>query len=180
MMEKAAVFIDGGYLSRILRDYFKGQKIDYAKFSDKVCELTNVERLRTYYYNCKPKVRPNNKSDEKKDADMNKFLRKIKRLPRFEVALGKLQHIGGKFTQKMVDVKMSLDIADMSYEGQIHHAILVAGDSDFVPAIQRAKNSGAIVHVIYHPKSIHNHLLDEVDESIIINDDLIKDCKINK
>ena len=77
----------------------------------------------------------------------------------FEVKLGKLQLIGGIFKQKMIDVLMSLDIVDKCFDNQIQHAILIAGDSDFIPAIKKAKNYGAIIHLFYHPSSVHNELL---------------------
>ena len=102
----------------------------------------------------------------------------LKRLPRFEVKLGRLQIIGDQFRQKMIDVLMSLDITNMSFENQIQHAVLIAGDSDFVPAIKKAKDYGIIVHLYYHPSSVHNEILDEVDELHEINEELIDSCKM--
>ena len=104
---------------------------------------------------------------------MESFLTKLKRLPRFEIKLSKLQMIGGKFRQKMVDVLMSIDIMDTCFDKQIGHVIIIAGDADFVPAIKKAKSYGAIVHLYYHPSSVHNELLDNVDELHIINEELI-------
>ena len=71
---------------------------------------------------------------------------------------------------------MSLDIAAMSYERQIQYVIILAGDADFVPAIKKAKDYGAIVHLFYHPSSVHNELLDEVDELHVISKELIENC----
>jgi len=149
-LEKATIYIDGGYLNKIQRDYFNKSSIDLLKLSEKICNDLNVFRLRTYYYTCNPIVRKNNQSDREKLAKMQTFLTKLKRLPRFEVRLGKLQLIGNEFKQKMVDVLMSLDIITMTYENQIQHIILIAGDSDFIPAIKKAKSYGAIVHLYYH------------------------------
>ncbi|MGB2841792.1 MAG: NYN domain-containing protein [Halobacteriota archaeon] len=93
------------------------------------------------------------------------FIDKLQSLPRFEVKKGKLQIIGGEFKQKMVDVLMSLGIVDRCLANQIQHAILIAGDSDFVPAIKKAKDYGAIIHLYYHhPLSKQNELLKEIDE----------------
>lgn len=125
-----------------------------------------------------PIVRKNNNGDLVRQSNMQRFLTKIKRLPRFEVKLGKLQLIGNQFKQKMIDVLMSLDITNMSYENQIQHAVLVAGDSDFIPAIKKAKDYGIIIHLYYHPSSVHNEILDEVDELHEINEELINNCKI--
>lgn len=178
-MEKAAIFIDGGYLNRIIKNYLNNVSIDYLKLSKEICDNLNVKRLRTYVYHCLPIIRKENKEDEKRYSGMQQFLTKLRRLPRFEVKLGKLQMIGGQFRQKMVDVLMSLDIVDMCFDKQIQHAILIAGDSDFVPSIKKAKDYGAIVHLFYHPKSVHNEILDEIDELHIINEEFISKIKIN-
>ncbi len=176
-MEKVAIFIDGGYLNRVLKEYFNEVDLDYNKLSLTICKRINAERLRTYFYHCMPIIRGGNKKDEDKHAGMQKFITKLKRLPRYEVKLGRLQFIGGQFKQKMVDVLMSLDITKMSYDKQIQHVALIAGDSDFVPAIKTAKNNGAIVHLFYHPFTVHNELLDEIDELHPITKELIKECE---
>jgi len=176
--EKAAIFIDGGYLNKVLKNYFNEPKIDYVRLCDKICSDLGLNRLRTYFYHCLPLVRGNNEKDLIKQANMQRFLTNLKRLPRFEIKLGRLQLIGNQFKQKMIDVLMSLDITNMCFENQIQHAILIAGDSDFVPAIKKAKNYGAVIHLYYHPKSVHNEILDEVDELHEIDENLINECKI--
>jgi len=176
--EKAAIFVDGGYMNKVLKSYFNEVKIDYLKLSTIICSNLNLSRLRTYFYHCMPIVRKDNKEDLIKQSNMQRFLTNIRRLPRFEVKLGKLQLIGNQFRQKMIDVLMSLDITNMSYENQIQQAVLIAGDSDFIPAIKKAKDYGVIVHLYYHPSSVHNEILDEVDELHEINQELINGCKI--
>ena len=131
MGEKCAIFIDGGYLTKIIKKYFNGISLDYLKLSNLICKNSDLDRLRTYVYHCLPIVRSDNQEDIKRKVNMERFLAKLKRLPRFEVKLGKLQLIGNQFKQKMIDVLMSLDITNMSYENQIQHALLIAGDSDF-------------------------------------------------
>lgn len=176
--EKGAVFIDGGYLNKVLKSYFNEAKIDYLKLCNQICSDLQINRLRTYFYHCMPLIRKNNDEDLKRHANMQKFLASIKRLPRFEIKEGKLQFIGGKFKQKMVDVLLSLDLTNMSYEKQIQQAVLIAGDSDFVPAIKKAKDYGTIIHLYYHPHSIHEEILDIADELHLINENLINSCRI--
>ena len=176
-MEKPAIFIHGGYLNKTLNNSFKESDIHYVKFSEFICSKLNVNRLRTYYYHSLPIVRPNSKEDERRHSNMWKFISNLKRLSRFEVKLGRLQLIGGQFKQKMIDVLMSLDITSMCFDKQITQVILIAGDADFVPAVKKAKDYGAIVHLFYHPSSVHNELLDEVDELHVISKELIESCK---
>lgn len=175
-MEKCIIFVDGGYLNRILKNYFNAIDIDYVKFCDLICKELKIERLRTYYYHCLPLIRKDNKDDERRYSKMKLFIDNLKRLPRFEVKLGKLQLIGKQFRQKMVDVLMSIDIIKKSIGRKIKQIIVIAGDADFVPAIKTAKDYDIIVHLFYHPSSVHNELLDEIDESHPISKDFIDKC----
>jgi uncharacterized LabA/DUF88 family protein len=176
-MEKAIILIDGGYLYRILRDNFESYDINFKKLSDVVCNNLNLERLRTYYYTAMPYKRKGNPEDEKRYEKRQKFITSLKRLPRFEVKFGKLQLIGGQFRQKMVDVLMSIDIVKKSYSRDIKYIILIAGDADFVPAIKTAKDQDVVVHLYYHPSSVHNELLDEIDEPHIVDKNFIDELK---
>jgi hypothetical protein len=54
--EKCAIFIDGGYLNSLLKKW-NNFGLNYLKFSQKISEIIEVKRLRTYYYNCLPIVR---------------------------------------------------------------------------------------------------------------------------
>lgn len=44
--------------------------------------------------------------------------------------------------QKGVDMKIGMDIASLSYKKQVEQIVLVAGDSDFVPAAKLARREG--------------------------------------
>ena len=45
-------------------------------------------------------------------------------------------------TQKGVDMKIGIDIASLAYKKQVDQIILIAGDSDFVPAAKLARREG--------------------------------------
>ena len=46
------------------------------------------------------------------------------------------------FMQKGVDMKIGIDIASLAYKKQVDQIILIAGDSDFVPAAKLARREG--------------------------------------
>lgn len=46
------------------------------------------------------------------------------------------------FRQKGVDMKIGIDIASLAYKKQVDQIILIAGDSDFVPASKLARREG--------------------------------------
>ena len=166
------------------RDCYRDKTYHIGSTLDNLPPEYNNTWIRTDYVceSCSPKTKGKIRDfvkteDQRRHIGMQKFITKLKRLPRFEVKLGRLQLIGNKFKQKMVDILMSLDIVDMCFDEQIQQAILIAGDSDFIPAIKKAKNYGAIIHLYYHPSSVHNEILDEIDELHEITEELINSCK---
>lgn len=64
--------------------------------------------------------------------------------------------------QKGVDMRIGLDIASLSFKKQVDQIILVAGDSDFVPAAKLARREGIdfILDPLWHPihPSLHEHV----------------------
>ncbi|OHB78528.1 MAG: hypothetical protein A2Z25_02140 [Planctomycetes bacterium RBG_16_55_9] len=57
---------------------------------------------------------------------------------------------------------------------QIQRAVLLASDSDFVPAIQIARNAGTVVELFYHiPPRPHDELMNACDDRILIDRALI-------
>ena len=132
--DKAAVFIDGAYLSAILKNYFQETRVDFLRLSEELCG--DCERFRTYYYNCPPHQSGTPTPEEqRRKAEFDRFLYNLRRLPRLEVRLGTLRRTGNPqqpYEQKGVDVLLSIDLVELSATGTIDQAILLTGDSDFV------------------------------------------------
>ena len=176
-LERAAVLIDGGYFAKVLEKNFGRPRVDFYKFSEMVCG--GYERLRTYYYTCMPyQSNPPTEEERRRYSAMNRFIYALQKLPRFEVRLGKLSWAGEELVQKRVDILLAVDLARLSWGKQIEKAILVTGDSDFVPAVITAKDAGVLVQLYYSPNSVHDELLSAVDESFIITKDLVDKVKI--
>jgi len=180
-MPKAVVLIDGGYLNKVLEKVFNKPPFNYEKFSDILCDRADCQRVRTYYYNCPPyQSNPPTEIERKRISDFDRFCAYLNQLPRFEIRLGRLQKIGKEFKQKGVDVFLSVDLVKLSCKGVIDKAILVTGDSDFVPAVKVSKEEG-IVTILYYsrtpPMYVHYELLQECDEKYEITQELIDACK---
>ncbi len=171
-MPRVAIFIDGAYLSYLLKDEFDLVKIDYKTLAETMADGLDI--LRTYYYHCPP-FQSSNPSQEEKDrfARAQSFFTALDRLPRYEVRLGRLAHRGldnkGQpiFQQKRVDIMLGVDLALLAGKRQITHAVLLAGDSDFIPAVIAAKSEGILVR-LYHGRNCHKDLWDCADERIPI------------
>lgn len=173
---RAGVFIDGGYLAKVLKEEFHEPRLAFDKFSD-ILVGSGYERLRTYFYYCMPyQSNPPTAEEKERYAKAQRWISALQRLPRFEVRLGKLAKRRDSFEQKRVDVLLSVDLVRMSWDHQIQKAVLVSGDSDFVPAVQAAKDAGALVHLFYSSYACHNELLDSCDERFLITKDLIDQC----
>lgn len=65
-------------------------------------------------------------------------------------------------TQKGVDMKIGLDIASLAYKKQVDQIVLIAGDSDFVPAAKLARREG--IDFILDP--LHEKIKPELFEHI--------------
>lgn len=178
-MDKAVVFIDGAHLHKVLERRFRNAKVDMLALSEHA--VGDAERLRTYYYHCMPYLGESpTPEDRRRYENMETFISNLRRLPRFEVRLGKLSVFGEEYVQKRVDVQLSVDMVRMSWGGQIQMAVLISGDSDFVPAVLAAKDAGVIVRIYYVPGSCHEELLDACDERIEISSSLINSIRLSK
>jgi uncharacterized LabA/DUF88 family protein len=108
-----------------------------------------------------------------------RFLAALERNTRFQVRLGKLEHRGfdsaGKpiLEQKRVDILLGVDLALLAAKHQITDAVIVAGDSDFLPAIEAAKVEGVVVH-LFHGSHPHRDLVSACDERTRITTSMIE------
>ncbi len=65
--------------------------------------------------------------------------------------------------QKGVDMRIGLDIASMAYKRQVTKVILIAGDSDFVPAAKLARREGIDFVLNSMGRSIGSDLNEHID-----------------
>jgi uncharacterized LabA/DUF88 family protein len=171
-VSRCAVFIDGGYLNKVLENEFSRITIDYGRLAEEVSG--GIERLRAYYYHCMPyQSTPPTDEEKKRHAAMARFVDALKRLPRFEFRQGKLARRDTGFEQKRVDIWIAVDLVRLSFSHQISTAILITGDSDLVPAIEAAKDAGVVVQLYYSRRSVHHELLQACDERYEIDQTLI-------
>jgi uncharacterized LabA/DUF88 family protein len=182
-MDRYSVFVDGGYARKVF-DQFGSPRISYLRFSNHVAG--NQERLRTYYYDCAPYVSsPPTEEERKRKAGFDRFKHALELQSRFQVRLGRLAIRGElsdgtpRFEQKMVDILLAVDLVQLAVGHQIQRAVILAKDSDFVPAIQIARNAGTVVELYYHtPPTPHAELMSACDDRISIDQSLIDDITL--
>lgn len=149
-MGMTAVFIDGGYLDKVLYLDHGNARIDFEKLSRAMSEPD--ELLRAYYYHRLPyQNNPPTAEESARYAGRHRFTTKLSLLPRFEVRLGRLvcrgidKATGGRiFQQKRVDCMIGVDMALLAGKGKITNAAILTGDSDLIPAIESVKREGVL------------------------------------
>ena len=176
---KIAIFIDGGYLDKVFKNEFTSYA-DLSKISQEICQ--GKEILRTYYYNCLPyQSSIPTQAENDRFSKAQKFYCAIERLPRFQIRYGKLAYRNGEFEQKKIDTLLSIDLVNLAASGKISDAVLVAGDSDFMPAVEVVKGYGVNV-ILYHSQrrdSYHTSLWQMCDERYAIDINLVNKIKKN-
>lgn len=178
-MGRAAIFIDGGYLDYVFKDLGL-PRVNFDKFAQLLAGPDDL--LRTYYYHCLPYQSDKPTEEEaERFAAKQRFFHALSRLDRFQVREGKLAFRGtnqeGKpiFQQKGVDISLAVDLVLLASKQQITRAVVVTGDSDFMPALKAAKNEGVLIH-LYHgsgENSPHRTVWDVADNRTEITRSLV-------
>lgn len=179
---RVAIFIDGSYLDWVCKMDLNFAKLHYGKLA--ILLSGEMDLLRTYYYHCLPyQSNPPTPEESKRYSSAQSFFYNLKQLPRFEIRYGKLAYRGINkedskpiFEQKRVDISLGVDLVLLSAKRMISHAIIITGDSDFLPAIEIARNEGVFLH-LYHgsgESAPHRELWDHCDERTLLTKDLVK------
>lgn len=185
-MGRAAIFIDGAYLDYTLKDDFQLAKIHYGGLSEALAGEKEI--LRTYYYHCLPyQSEPPTVEEAERFGKRQAFFHRLREIPRYEVREGRLEFRGRRddgtpiFQQKRVDVMLAVDLTLLSAKRQITDAILVTGDSDFIPPVSVAKNEGVVIW-LYHGTANppHNDLWELADERIPLTQELIDSIRLQE
>ena len=149
-MGVAAIFLDGGYVEKVLLFDHQQPKIDFEKLVRLMAQPD--ELLRAHYYHCLPyQSNPPTEEERTRYAARHRFVTALSFLPRFEVRLGQLAYRGldsqGEpiFQQKRVDCMVGVDMALLAGKGKITNAAIFTGDSDIIPAIESVKREGVLV-----------------------------------
>ena len=170
--EKVAVFIDGNYLNAAIlhRHKIHVENLDLRLFSDLLC--AGCYRFRTYYYDGKPHEDFRNKNE------IEKFQESLKTLPRFVVRLGRVLKSEKGYRQKGVDVLLAIDLTEISVSRAVDRSVIVVSDTDYIPAIKKARDNFTLVTLCYFDDpNFSRKLKDECDECLEITTDMIMKAK---
>ena len=183
MPNRMSIFIDNAHFQNVMRDEFGRPRIDYGALARKVAGDSDI--LRAYVYDC-PAYQGKPPTDEEGErySRQRKFFHALERLPRFTVRLGRLARRGPdsqgryRFEQKQVDSMLSVDLATLAAKHVIQEAAIVAGDSDFIPAVEAAKSEGVLIR-LFHGQSVHSDLWTAADERVQFSQEFIDSIRLS-
>ena len=159
------IFIDGSNMYHSLKNYFRRTDLDIGRFSSKLLDRRRL--VRVYYYNAKVGM----KEEPERYKDQQKFFDGIAAIPYTELRLGRLVYNNWPNSppyEKGVDIQLATDMITHSFKNNYDVAILVAGDSDYVGALQAVKDNGKNVEVALFGKERTSMQLRTVSERVKI------------
>ena len=165
--DRLMIFIDGSNLYHSLKGYFKRTDIDIGKFCQKLLDKRRL--IRIYYYN----ARVGRKEEPDRYRDQQTFFDSVGAIPYCELRLGRLVYVNWPAAppyEKGVDIQLTTDLLTHSYKNNFDVAILVAGDSDYVGALQAVKDNGKNVEVALFGKERTSRALREVSDRVVAID----------
>jgi len=131
------IFIDGSNLYHCLKQELGAVRIDMGKLVTKLCSDRRL--IRTYYYNAPI----NQGGDPEAYQSQQRFFERLRRIPYFEVKLGRLEkRPDGDLVEKGVDIMMAVDMLQLAHRNVYDTAILVTGDGDFDYVVRLVKDLG--------------------------------------
>ena len=172
MSDKFAIYFDGGFVCKILKSFLH-RNIEVSDLENVLAliksseQLSGKELLRAYYYDSPPFKGKSKNPQTNEEVDFGasdtyrrqmSFHESVKFHSDFALRSGDLKFRGWKqtprgeflpdFQQKGVDVKIALDIAQMSMKHIIDTAVLFSGDIDITPALKLARREGIRVYYV--------------------------------
>jgi len=172
--ERVMIFIDGSNMYHSLKHFYKRTNLDIGRFCQKL--LGRRRLVRMYYYN----ARVGRKEEPERYKRQQNFFADITSIPYTELRLGRLVYNNWPGTppyEKGVDIQLATDMITHSFKNNYDVAILVAGDNDFVGALQSVKDNGKNVEVaLFGKERTSMQLRNVADRVITIDGRLLRGC----
>jgi uncharacterized LabA/DUF88 family protein len=158
------VFIDGSNLYHSLKSFFNRTDIDMGGLADRLIEKRRL--IRVYYYN----ARVGRKEESDRYRRQQAFFKGVTSTPYVELRLGRLVYQDWPNSppyEKGVDIQLATDLLTHSFKNNFDVAVIVAGDTDYVGALQSVKDNGKNVEVALFGKDRTSRPLREVADRVI-------------
>jgi uncharacterized LabA/DUF88 family protein len=196
-MEETLVFIDEGFLDKLLKLFGDGKRIKFDKFdfAKRITKKQNLLCKHLFYYTCPPFQSDKPTEEEtKRKKGYDKFISALSKNKDITIREGILQKIVDekgklKYNQKGVDTLLTIDLGHIRDDfPDINKIILVSSDTDFCPAIRDIEKRDKIEVILYtyfdrkrkSKFSLSNELIDCCSEHIKLTKEDFTSCPIDK
>jgi uncharacterized LabA/DUF88 family protein len=174
MADRVMIFIDGSNLYHSLKNHLGRTDLDIGRFCNKL--LRRRQLIRIYYYNAKV----GQKEEPERYKQQQAFFAVVNTIPYSELRLGRLVYTNWPSVppyEKGTDVQLATDMITHNFKNNYDVAILVAGDSDYVGAVQAVKDNGKHVEIaLFGKQSTSRPLRAAADRVAVINARFLRDC----
>ena len=193
MTKEVCIFIDAQYVYEIIKEFKKlyGIKyaIEYNQFAITLAKELNLWLTKTYYYTAPPyQSQPPTPKERERLRGYNTVMKHYRHIQNFYIREGRCQKINEDYQEKGVDTLFTMDLMETAHENKVKNVILVACDTDYVPAIKRLKEKYQInVYLFnYNDKirnskfSLSNYLESSCDKCILLTKEHFEKSKLKK
>ncbi|NOQ53928.1 MAG: NYN domain-containing protein [Thermoplasmata archaeon] len=148
MLARVMAFIDGSNLFYSAKD--EDLRIDFRSFRDLLADPTiygeEIRFIRPYYYGSTAGYQP-----------QDSFHQRLMQMG-YDTRILPLRQKGDLRIEKGVDVWLAVDMVNFAARGQYDIAVLVSGDSDYLPACRMVKDWGKTLFLVTFERSCAQEL----------------------
>ncbi len=171
---KTIIFVDASNLYHSIKEMgFIPGKVDYHKLFS---YISNTKDPFVRFYTAPKRTEQGLKQRSAQDS----FFDNLRKNPNLTIHFGKLQLIKGEnfltFREKGVDVKLAVDLIILAENKEYDIAILVSGDTDLVPAVEKVVLKQKRIINAYFSKSSGKELRDKSSACFVINKEILINC----
>ena len=182
-MKKAVLLVDGGHLRAMAKQFQINWGADFVSEFCGSITASDEELCKCLFYDCKPyngEIAQPISGTNRVFSASPKWIDDLSQRDLFAVRLGELRfrgwaarphylgpptidaHFRPNFEQKGVDMRIGIDIANISNGRTYDRILLVSSDTDMIPAMKEARKAGiqiAIYQLPFRPQRAHRDKL---------------------
>ena len=165
-MDRIVIFIDNSNIFKGFQKY--GIQADYEKLKNLITQGRRLEKILLYEGVVYP-ISQAKTNWYKELSDRSGYTIKAT----FDKIISK------RAIEKKVDINIAIDMISLGYENGYDTAVLVSGDGDFVPVVQKLLNMDKKVEIWAFKYSLANALKEKIgSENINYIDDILSEINL--
>ena len=165
-MVRISIFIDNSNIFKGFKKY--NIKADYEKLKNEITRSRELHGIYLYEGVVHP-IKPGKK----------KWYNDLKLISGYTVKTSFDKQMDNGVIEKKVDLQMAIDIISLAYEDKYDTAVIVTGDGDFEPVIEKLKEMDKKVELWAFRYSLANTLKEKIEEDKMnFLDDVLSQLKI--